>query len=158
METSTSEFEVLKFLSVWCKKVPVIWEIWALSAGSLECEPARRSMGLFSAQCLQEEGSKARSALQSLLPWWPAARLALGGSLELCCVSRSRRRLQRGLNESESKKPSSGDPEHAVTRIRTEVAAATTQSTNHYTITARHRTSGKPAALAGSLEANAIPF
>ena len=26
----------------------------------------------------------------------------------------------------------------AVTRIRTEVAAATTQSTNHYTITARH--------------------
>ena len=27
----------------------------------------------------------------------------------------------------------------AVTRIRTGVAAATTQSTNHYTITARHR-------------------
>ena len=29
-------------------------------------------------------------------------------------------------------------PSAAVTRIRTEVAAATTQSTNHYTITARH--------------------
>ena len=31
----------------------------------------------------------------------------------------------------------------AVTRIRTEVAAATTQSTNHYTITARHCVEGK---------------
>ena len=31
----------------------------------------------------------------------------------------------------------------AVTRIRTEVAAATTQSTNHYTITARHSAGGE---------------
>ena len=31
---------------------------------------------------------------------------------------------------------------YAVARIRTEVAAATTQSTNHYTITARHLRGG----------------
>ena len=31
----------------------------------------------------------------------------------------------------------------AMTQIRTEVAAATTQSTNHYTITARHRAEGE---------------
>lgn len=34
--------------------------------------------------------------------------------------------------------PSGVMDESAVTRIRAEVAAATTQSTNHYTITARH--------------------
>ncbi|KAF0041739.1 hypothetical protein F2P81_005271 [Scophthalmus maximus] len=33
---------------------------------------------------------------------------------------------------------------HAVTRIRTGVAAATTQSTNHYTITARYRPGRAP--------------
>ena len=35
----------------------------------------------------------------------------------------------------------------AVTRSRTEVAAATTQSTNHYTITARHRALRRHGAL-----------
>ena len=41
--------------------------------------------------------------------------------------------------EVKGKQPSGVTDESAVTRIRTEVAAATTQSTNHYTITASYR-------------------
>ena len=40
--------------------------------------------------------------------------------------------------EVKGKQPSGVTDESAVTRIRTEVAAATTQSTNHYTITASY--------------------
>ena len=48
------------------------------------------------------------------------------------------RGMQGSYKQEARKQDMEQEGRHAVTRIRTEVAAATTQSTNHYTITASH--------------------
>ena len=59
--------------------------------------------------------------------------------------------------EVKGKQPSGVTDESAVTRIRTEVAAATTQSTNHYTITARHGSCRRRSPCSYKADVNSFP-
>lgn len=55
--------------------------------------------------------------------------------------------MQGSYKQEARKQYMEQEERRAVTRIRTEVAAATTQSTNHYTITASHAPGGARSAL-----------
>ena len=90
---------------------------------------------------------------EQALPWGPQVRGAAQAGVRKREARAPSSALKTGgkgpfFCSRERKEGARNTPgQSAVTRSRTEVAAATTQSTNHYTITARHRALRRHGAL-----------